>query len=311
MTVISTILGLGDCGTSDINSGQLGCNVEFGAVMHAIPLIKGTVILKSVDLDIDYLNRLVQSDTAIPLMNAFGSETTVSDDTKETSPFGIESLTLEGLPTYALTLKEGQEYYKQISKITGFGNYEFVLGDSNGNWKFALTSNNDLKGFTAGQVIAMMTVPAVPGGDTEKKTVTFQLTDRTEIDSKYEVILASNLFPITDVKGTNGVILSYADVNGAVPPATSDTTLKVKAVFKNGGDVGIEGLVANDFLYAVNGTPETPSVNDDGGGFYTLTVTTLASSTITLKNYDVAAVKAVALTSAGVLLRSNTLTTIL
>jgi hypothetical protein len=123
--------------------------------------------------------------------------------------------------------------------------------------------------------------------------------------------LASNLFPITDVKGTNGVTLSYADANGPVVPATTDLTLKVKAFFTNGLDTGIEGLVENDFLYTVDGTPETPSVEDDGDGYYTLTVTELAASTIVLKNYDVLAVKDVALTSAGVLLRSNTLTTVL
>ncbi len=308
--VASTILGLGKCGTNEINTGELGCNVEFGVAIHAIPLKTGTVISITEDLDLDFFNRLTQSDTAIPLMNAFNSETTVSDDTLETSPFGIEALLIDGLPKYSLTMKKGQAYYKELSKITGFGNYEFVLGDINGNWKFALTSTNDLKGFTAGQVIAMMTTPATPS-ETEKKTVTFQLTDRMEIDLKNEVILASNLFPITDVKGTNGVVLSYADASGAVPPAVLDVTLKVKAVFSNGLDTGIEGLVENDFLYTVDGTPETPTVVDDGDGFYTLTVTALAASTIALRNYDVAAVKGVALTSAGVLLRSNILSDVL
>ncbi len=308
--VASTILGLGNCGTNDINSGELGCNVEFGVAVHAIPLKTGTVISITEDLDLDFFNRLTQNNTAIPLMNAFNSETTVSDDTLETSPFGIEALLVDGLPKYSLTMKKGQVYYKEISKLTGFGNYEFVLGDINGNWKFALTSTNDLKGFTTGQVIAMMTTPATPS-ETEKKTVTFQLTDRMEIDLKNEVILASNLFPITDVKGTNGVVLSYADASGAVPPATTDVTLKVKAVFSNGLDTGIEGLVENDFLYTVDGTPETPTVVDDGDGFYTLTITALAASTIVLKNYDVLEAKDVALTSAGVLLRSNTLSTVL
>jgi len=310
MAVASTILGLGNCGTNDINSGELGCNIEFGPAIHAIPLKTGTVIPLTEDLDLDFFNRLTQSDLAIPLMNAFDSETTVSDDTLETSPFGIEALLVDGLPKYSLTMKKSQEYYKQISKITGFGNYEFILGDSNGNWKFALTATNDLKGFRAGQVIAMITTPATPT-ETEKKTVTFQLTDRIEIDLKHDVILASNLFPITDVRGTNGVTLSYADANGPVPPAVLDVTLKVKAFFTNGLDTGIEGLIENDFLYTVDGTPETPAVVDDGDGFYTLTIQALAASTIVLKNYDVIASKDVALTSAGVLLRSNVLTDVL
>ena len=311
MAVASTILGLGSCSTSDVNTGDLGCNVEFGAAMHAIALTKGTVIALTEDLDVDYFNSLTQDGTAIPIMSAFSSESTVSDDGIETSPFGIESLTVGGLIKYSLTMKKGQYFYKELSKLTSFDKYDWVVGDNNGNWKFALTSTGALKGFTAGQVIAMVTTPAVPGGETEKKTITFQLTDRLELDIRNDVILSSNLFPITDVKGVNGVTLSYADASGAVAPGTTDTVLKVKALFTNGLDIGVEGLVANDFLYTVNGTPETPTVTEVGGGYYSLAITALAASTIVLKNYDVSNTEDVALTSAGVLLRSNTLTNVL
>ena len=309
--VISTIIGKGACGSAEVYSGDLGCSVNLALIKHAIFLKKGTRIPVSTDLDEAYMNVLTQAG-AVPLIDAYGSEPTFAEDTLETSDLGVEALTLKGLPKFALTFKKGQEFYKQISKLTGFGNYDVVLGDVNGNWIFAVASNGDLKGFTVGQIVAMMTAAAT-ATESEKKTVSFQITSRPEYDLDFEVILASNAFPISDVKGVNGVTLSFADANGAVIPANSDVTLKVKAVFTNGMDVGVEGLAADgsEFLYTVDGVTTSTAVVDDGDGFYTLTVAAIATSEIlTLQNYDSSVNKNVVITSAGVLLRSNVLTAV-
>ena len=309
MAVLNTIATTSDgCGGGAANTGELGCDIEFGLVIHGIGLTTGTIIPASQDVDIDYINTLIQAGSAVPLMNAFSSEPTFADDTFETSPLGVEALTLEGLPKFMLTMKKGQEYYKEIAKLTGFGNIEWILGDVNGSWKMAKTSAGDYKGFSAGQVNAMITTPAT-ASETEKKSVTFQLTDRNEYDSMYDVFLSSTLFPISDVKGINGVNLSFADASGAVPPADTDTTLKVKAVFASDNFTAIEGLLVGDFLYTVNGATVVPSgVVDDGDGFYTLTVAAIAAAeALTLQNYDSSANKNVVITAAGVLLRSNVL----
>ena len=310
MAVLNTIATTSDgCGGGAANTGELGCDIEFGLVIHGIGLTTGTIIPASQDVDIDYINTLIQAGSAVPLMNAFSSEPTFADDTFETSPLGVEALTLEGLPKFMLTMKKGQEYYKEIAKLTGFGNIEWILGDVNGSWKMAKTSAGDYKGFSAGQVNAMITTPAT-ASETEKKSVTFQLTDRNEYDSMYDVFLSSTLFPISDVKGINGVNLSFADASGAVPPSDAETTLKVKAVFASDNFTGIEGLLVGDLLYTVDGATVVPSgVVDDGDGFYTLTVAALASAEIlTLQNYDSSVNKNVVITTAGVLLRSNILT---
>lgn len=308
--VISTVIGKGACGSLEINSGDLGCSVNLSLIKHAIFLKKGTRIPVSTDLNEAYMSVLTQAG-AVPLIDAYGSEPTFADDTLETSDLGVEALTLKGLPKFSLTFKKGQEFYKQLSKLTGFDNYEVILGDVNGNWVFALASNGDLKGFDVGQIVAMMTAPA-SASETEKKTISFQLTSRPEYDLDFDVILASNAFPIYDNKGVNGVTLSFEDVNGAVPPADLATTLKVKAVFTNGGDVGIEGLAVGNFLYTVDGSTVTPSgVVDDGNGFYTFTVAAIAAAEVLLlQNYDSSANKNVVITSAGVLLRSNILSAI-
>ena len=239
-------------------------------------------------------------------MDAFSSEPSIADDTLETSPLGVEALTLKGLPKYMLTMKKGQYYYKEMAKLTGFGNINWILGDVNGNWKFAVTTDSEYTGFSAGQTLAAITVPAT-ATETEKKSFTFQLVDRNQIDTSYAVVLASNLFPISDVSGINGVDLSYANSDGVVVPTSGDVTLKVKAFLASDKTTGIEGLVVGNFKYLVGTTPETPSgISDDGDGFYTLTVSALVSSTITLNLWDASAVENVVIVSSE-LYRSNSL----
>lgn len=308
MAVISTIASTSPgCGGDAVNTGDLGCDIEFGLVIHALAFVKGFSIPAATDLDQDYIDGEVQNGNIIPLMDAFSSEPTIADDTLETSPLGVEALTLKGLPKYMLTMKKGQFYYKQMAKLTGFGNLNYVLGDVNGNWKFALLSDGSYGGFTAGQTLAAITVPAT-ATETEKKSFTFQLTDRVQIDEMYSVVLAANAFPISDVTGVNGIELSFADADGAVPPADTDVTLKVHALLAADRHTGLEGYETANFLYTVDGATVSVVAVDDGDGFYTLTVAAIvASELLTLRLYDSSANKDVVIVS-NVLSRSNILT---
>lgn len=306
MAILSTIASKSaGCGGSAVNTGQLGCKLGFGYAVHAIGLRRGTTIPAGTDFDLAYINGLIQDGKAVPLINAFSSEPTISDDTLETSPLGIESVTLQGLPKYSLTFKEGEYFYKELSKLTGFGNLDFVIGDVSGNWLMATDNDGNYKGFKAGQVNALITTPATEAV-TQKKTITFQLIDRIEIDTRHSIVLASTAFPITDVSGVNGVVLSFEDANGAVVPAALDTTLKVKAVLAADNFTGIEGLLATNFKYTVDGVEETPTLVDDGDGYYTLTVSTLAASALALVTWDSSVVKNITLLS-DVPYRSNIL----
>jgi hypothetical protein len=302
MAVINTIASKSaGCGGGTINTGDLGCDISFGLVIHALGFKKGVKIPASTDLTIDYINGLVQKGDVIPLMDAFSSEPSISEDTLETSPLGVEALTLKGLPKYMLTMKKGQNYYKEMAKLTGFGNINWVLGDVSGNWKYAVTSSGDYTGFTAGQTLAAITTPAT-ATETEKKSFTFQLTDRKQVDTDYAVIEAANLFPISDVSGINGVELSFADANGAVVPASGDTTLRVKAVLAADRITVIEALATANFKFSGGAV----TVVDDGSGFYTLTITALGAGVASLELYDsVASANAIILS--GELYRSNLL----
>ena len=302
-TIASTSAG---CGGGAVNTGQLGCKFGFGYAIHAIGLKKGTIIPAETDLTLAYINGLIQDGTAIPLVNGFSSEPTISDDTMETSVLGVEALTLKGLHKYSFTFKEGEYFYKEMAKLVGYGNLDFILGDVNGNWLFAKNSSGDYKGFSAGQVNTK-DVPAT-ASETRKKTIIFQLTNRIETDYNYDIVLASLAFPISEANGVNGVNLSFADANGAVPPAAAATTLKVKAVFAADNHTGIEGFVLADMVYKVGSGTVTPSaISDDGDGYYTLTVAALSSAEVlSLQLYDSAQNKNVVIAS-DILYRSNNL----
>tara|TARA_R110000744_G_scaffold121945_1_gene226823 strand:- start:1143 stop:2072 length:930 start_codon:yes stop_codon:yes gene_type:complete len=303
MAVINTIASKSaGCGGEEINTGDLGCDIAFGLVTHALGLSKGVVIAKETELSLSVIEALVQKGDIIPLMDAFSSEPTMSEDTLETSPLGVEALTLKGLPKYSLTMKKGQNYYKQMAKLTGFGNINYVLGDVNGNWKFAVTSSGDFTGFTAGQTLAAMTTPAT-ATETEKKTFTFQLTDRKQIDSTYAVIESANAFPISHVTGINGVQFSFENANGLVVPAAGDTTLQLKVVLESDRITEIEGLVLANFTTSA-GT--ISAAVDNGNGFYSLTVGSLTPGLLTVATKD-AAVGVNVIKVSSALYRSNLL----
>jgi len=303
MAVISTIASksAGSGGTT-INTGDLGGDISFGLVIHALGFKKGVKIPANTDLTLTYIQGLVQKGDVIPLMDAFASEPTMSDDTLETSPLGVEALTLKGLPKYSLTMKKGQNYYKEMAKLTGFGNVNWVLGDVNGNWKYAVTTDGDYTGFTAGQTLSSITTPAT-ATETEKKSFTFQLTDRNQIDASYAVIEAANAFPISDVSGVNGIQFTFEDANGPVVPASGDTVLKIKAVLSSDRITAIESILAPAFKFSGGAV----TVSSSGEGFYELTVTALGSGVISLETQDASTLTS-AIILAGDLYRSEILT---
>jgi len=81
--------------------------------------------------------------------------------------------------------------------------------------------------------------------------------------------------------------MDYSDMNGAVPPAGSDTDIKVQ-VLANDKSTPILGLLEADFWVTIDGgaAPVT-GVVEDGNGYYTLSVAVSAGEVVT-KLYDTA-----------------------
>lgn len=292
------------CSGGDVSTGKLGCNIEFSTPEHLIGLKSGLIIPAETVFNQAYVNSLVQEGKAIPLTGADVFEDMSGEDSMFTASSGVEKLSLKGLPKYKLTYYEGHQFYKELAKLTGFKNLDFLIGDSEGNWKLVKTAIGDYKGFSAGMVLAEMTKAKVKGGDPESKSLIVQFLSRREWDESYDILLRDNLEnDPEDFQGVNAVTLSFD-----VVPGNLDTTLVVSTLLDADNSTTIEGLAIGDFLVTNDGVTITPSLISEANGVYTLTVAALETAdVITVQLYDSSANKNIIILSSGYTFRSNVL----
>lgn len=257
-------------GVNTINSGKLGCLSLFGTPKHLIGLTKGTVILATDDFNIAYMTPLAQNNKLVPLIGASAFEDLSSEDTYSTNSAGVKRLNLKGLPEYKLWFEEGHEFYRELAKMEGFKNYDFMIGDGEGNWLVATNSAGNFRGFSAGHVTPELTQRKVEGGDSEMKGVLVQFLDRIQFDRNYAVLHAEDLdFTPDEVPQVNGTEISYV-----ANPANTDTDIVVDVKLAADKSTTVEGLVSGDFLVTVNGSTNVITGAAEGqSGRYTLTVT--------------------------------------
>lgn len=302
--ILSTIIDKNSgCGGGAANTGKLGCKIEFSTPLHFIGLLAGTVIPANTDFNKAYIQGLIQAGTAIPLIGADAFEPMHAEDAVNTNTAGIERVTLKGLPKYKVTYQEGSAFYKELAKLTTFKNLDFIIGDSEGNWKMVLLSNGDFKGFRAGQVNALMTSDRTQGGESENKPLTIQFLSRLEWDKNYGIVTRANVdFDPEDITGVNGVKLTFNEA-----PANLDTTLKIVAKLASDNNTLVTGLVTANFLVKVDGATVVATAVE-ASGVYTLTLPALATAdVVTVDLYDSVANKDIVL-SGDILYRSETIT---
>ena len=292
------------CSGGNADTGRLGCNIEFGTPLHLIGLKRGTVIPASSDFDLAYINGLVQQGIAIPLTGADVFESLSGEDTMFTASSGVEKLNLKGLPKYKLTYYAGHQFYKEIAKLEGFKNLDFLIGDHEGNWKLVMRSDGDYKGFAAGMVLPEMTKERVQGGDPESKSIIVQFLSRKEWDENYDVLLRENLTnEPEEFQGVNPVSLAFD-----VAPSNTDTTLVISTLLDADNSTVVEGLDENDFLVTADGSTVTISGSSEASGVYTLTVPAISSGEVlTVQLFDSSANKNVIIESSGATYRSQVL----
>jgi hypothetical protein len=271
------------CGGAGANTGKLGCPIEFGTPLHALGLIAGTVIPANIDFNKAYIQGLIQTGIAIPLIGADAFEDVSAEDAINTNSKGVDRLTLKGLPKYKFMFQEGNVFYKELAKLTSFKALDFIIGDSEGNWKMVENSNGDYAGFKAGQVIAERTKDRVQGGEPESKAMTIQFLNRIEWDSRFVIVMRQNLdFDAEEITGVNNVVLSFNQI-----PANLNTTLKVEVKLAADNNTFVTGLSLANFLVKKNGATITPSLLSYANGIYTLTVSALATNDeLTVDLYD-------------------------
>lgn len=257
------------------NTGTKGDQIQFGTPTSLIGLKRGFVIPKTQELTVQYINSLIASRTAVPLIGAVNFEDLSAEDGLNTKSNGVERLNLKGLSKGGWTFEEGHEFYRESSKLTSYKAYDWLIFDEVSRCKIAVTSTGDFKGFTAGQVVASATKFKVQGGEDEGKMLSIQFTNRKQTDINYAILDNCELgFDINeDIMGVN----SATPVFVSTPAAGTDIVVDV--LLDADMTTAVAGITdGSSFKYFVNGVAkEVTAVVEDlvVSGRYTLTVPTL------------------------------------
>lgn len=284
MSLESIVDKKASCGGTNADTGKLGCQIEWGVPLHVIGIKKGFVIPKATQFNKTYIDQQIQLGNFIPLIGAEDFADESSEDGVTTNNRGVERLNTLGLPKYKFVYEEGHEFYKEMAKLTSFKALDFIFADEEGNWRLAVTSTGDYRGFTAGQAIAMLTTTKTLGGDSESKAFTIQLLDRIQWDQNYGFALRSQLdFAPEEIDGVNGI-----DITFDAAPSNLDTTIDVTVVLASDGITPVEGLIDADFLLTRGGVSETiTSVVENSAGKYTITSSAWATGEVVgLQTFD-------------------------
>ncbi len=276
--IIGDIIGVNSkCSeASAANVGSYACPFKFQLPDGIILIRKGYAVPVADDFNKDYLLDLVQQGIAIPLLRSFSFEPINEDDVLETSVTGVNDLARKGLTSLMFTYKKGIEYEKALEKLTSFGAFDVWVVDTSGNF-LGIDKGGDFGGWSAGLVLAKSKTWNT-GSESEGKAIEVQLTQPGERkDTTWLEASQLDFFAPTEIDGINGCKLTYADANGAVPPASSDSDLKVR-VMASDGATPILGLATEDFKVEISGSLVAATVTEDGSGFYTLTVAVSAGT---------------------------------
>ena len=266
-----------DCAEGSANTGKQGCQVGFGTPKSFFKLKKGTVIPKSTDFNLAYINSLIASRTLVPVMNATDFDTMSGEDTMSTTSGGVEQLNLKGLVKYGFIFEEGHEFYRELDNLRGFKSSSVMFLDEEGNLLHAVNSDGDVIGFTVGQINPEMTKRRVEGGDAESKKVTIQLLNRKQTDKNYGIIKAAQLGfdAIEEVNGINGATFVYDSIPSA------GTNIDAKLVLNSDMNTEVRGITSpGEITVEINGVGAVASAVSETNGVYSITCATLSTSDI-------------------------------
>lgn len=259
-----------------VNTGKLGCLSLFGTPAHLLAWQKGYVIPAATEINDAYLRPLIQKGIVIPLVDASAFEELSAEDSYSTNTRGIKRLNLKGLPEYKLIYEEGHEFYKELDKMESFKIFGYWIGDTDGNWLVVKRSDGDFKAFDAGHTTPELTKRQVEGGDPESKSLVVQFLNRTEFDRQYEILHAEELpFTPQEIPLINGVVISMDAI-----PADLETTIDFTVVLASDNNTPVEGLIADDFQYSVDGVDTAMAVVENSPGKYTGTVVAMGAGEV-------------------------------
>lgn len=278
MADIGSIADKKACGSSQTpNTGKLGCLSLFDAPDSLLAIRKGFKIPANTVFDLAYLTPLIQKGDIIPLINASSFEDVSSEDTYSTNSAGVKRLNLKGLPEYKFMYEEGNEFYRELDKMTSFKAFDFIIGDVKGNWMVTVNSDGSYGGFTAGHATAELRKNSVQGGDAESKSLLIQFLDRLQLDRNYSILHQDQLdFVPSEIPAVNGCHIELVAV-----PADSDTKIDVTVHLNSDHTTTVAGMDKTEFLIKVDGaTAVIALATESPEGQYQLDIPALSTGEI-------------------------------
>ncbi len=286
MADIQSIANQLSCGANDTpNTGKLGCLSLFDAPDNLLAVRKGFKIPANTVFDLAYLTPLIQTGDIIPLINASSFEDVSGEDTYSTNSAGVKRLNLKGLPEYKFMYEEGNEFYRELDKMTSFKAFDFIIGDVKGNWMVATNSDGSFGGFTAGHATAELRKNSVQGGDAESKSLMIQFLDRLQLDRNYAILHQDKLtFVPSEVPSVNGVHIEFVTI-----PANLDTSIDITLHLNSDHSTTVVGATNSaNYVITVNGsTVAIGAIAESPEGQYNIGVPALATGevvVVTLSN---------------------------
>lgn len=272
--------------SSALGTGLRGCDFNLENVESIALIPAGKTIPASAAYDRDYIRGLQKDGEWIVLNNVYGATWTPEEDQVETSESkGIESVTRKGLYKLELMFKNGLYQQKVLNSLAGYGRWDVILFDEDGNQIHVDVSGGGIKGFATGR-FSVSPIEFKNGTNSMKTKVIMQFIKAKQFSADIGFIGASVLtFNPDEIEGVNQVRLTIPTA-----PSDSGTTVVVKTVLDKDGSTFIGGLAASNFLVKVDGATATISGSptaDAVNKTYTITIPALnTGEVVTVDLYD-------------------------
>ncbi|MEO0572580.1 MAG: hypothetical protein AAF039_12815 [Bacteroidota bacterium] len=282
---LSDIIDKLSCSLADaLGTGLRGCDFNFENMESIAILPSGTAIPASAAYDRDYIRSLQKSGQWIPLNRVYSFDWQTGDDEVETSDTkGIEAVTRKGLYKFEVMFRNGIYQQKVLNSLEGFGRWDVIFFDEDGNQLHVTTSSGGIRGFSTGR-FSVSPIEFKNGKNSLKTRLTVQFTKTSQFNNDIGFVGADDLtFNPDEIEGVNQARLSIPTA-----PANAATDIVVKTVLDKDGSTFVTGLVDANFLVKVDGaTVAATAVADANAKTYTLTVPALnTGQVVTVDLYD-------------------------
>lgn len=284
---LTDIIDVVGCSIADaLGTGSRGCDFNFENLESIALIPQGDTIPSSAAYDRSYIRDLQAQGKWIPLNNAYSFEWQTGEDEVETSDTkGIEAVTRKGLYKLNIMFRSGLYHQKVLSSLEGFGRWDVIMFDEDGNQLHVTNTGGGIRGFRTGR-FSVSPIQFKNGTNSLKTQLTIQFTKAVNFNKDVGFVGANDLtFNPEEIDGVNQARLTVPSA-----PTNSDTTIVVKTVLDKDGSTFVTGLVPTSFLVrnqAGSTIAVSAAVPDVSAKTYALTVPAVSTGEVyTISLYD-------------------------